>query len=210
MRYVSFAFLVLCACVTGLHAQTRAAGADSGPSGAADADFPSQPTQDPVDLHVEAQKKHAGAAAASRAKAEARARALRSLPEVRMFCTNNASTADAARIAWQASKLEDVEARLQEKIAELEAKRAEFQEWMRKRDEAMKMARQNVVEIYSKMDPEAAASELVQMDDAMAAAVLSKLNPRTASAILDQMDPARAAHLTDEMVGADSGDGKRS
>ena len=48
------------------------------------------------------------------------------------------------------------------------------------------------------------------MDDAMAAAVLSKFNPRSASAILDQMDPARAAHLTDEMVGADSGDGKKS
>jgi flagellar motility protein MotE (MotC chaperone) len=208
MRYVSFAFLIFCACVTSVQAQTRASGDDSSAPSSADADFPSQPTQDPVDLHVETQKKHATGVA--RAKAEARAHALRSLPEVRMFCANNVSTADAARIAWQASKLEEVEARLQEKIAELDAKRAELQEWLRKRDEAMKMARQNVVEIYSKMDPEAAASELVQMDDAMAAAVLSKLNPRSASAILDQMDPTRAAHLTDEMVGADSGDGKRS
>ena len=191
-----------------MQAQTRASGDDLAAPPSADADFPSQPAQDPVDLHVETQKKHRSRLA--RAKAEARTHALHSLPEVRMFCANNASTADAARIAWQASKLEEVEARLQEKIAELEAKRAEFQEWLRKRDEAMKMARQSVVEIYSKMDPEAAASELVQMDDAMAAAVLSKLNPRTASAILDQMDPARAAHLTDEMVGADSGDGKRS
>jgi flagellar motility protein MotE (MotC chaperone) len=210
MRYVSFAFLVFCACVTGVQAQTRASGDDSAAPSAADADFPSRPAQDPVDLHVDAQKKHGAATAAARAKAEARARSLRSLPEVRMFCANNASTADAARIAWQASRLEEVEARLQEKIAELDAKRAEFQEWMRKRDEAMKKARQDIVDIYSKMDPEAAANELVQMDDAMAAAVLSKLNPRNTSAILDQMDPARAAHLTDEMMGADSGDGKKS
>jgi flagellar motility protein MotE (MotC chaperone) len=210
MRYVSFAFLVFCACVTGVQAQTRSSGDDSAAPSAADADFPSKPAQDPVDLHVDAQKKHAAAAATARAKAEARARSLRGLPEVRMFCANNASTADAARIAWQASRLEEVEARLQEKIAELDAKRAEFQEWMRKRDEAMKKARQDVVDVYSKMDPEAAANELMQMDDAMAAAVLSKLNPRTTSSILDQMDPARAAHLTDEMMGADSGDGKRS
>jgi flagellar motility protein MotE (MotC chaperone) len=210
MRYVSFAFLVFCACVTGVQAQTRSSGDDSAAPSAADADFPSKPAQDPVDLHVDTQKKHASAAAAARAKAEARARSLRSLPEVRMFCANNASTADAARIAWQASRLEEVEARLQEKIAELDAKRAEFQEWMRKRDETMKKARQDVVDVYSKMDPEAAANELMQMDDAMAAAVLSKLNPRTTSSILDQMDPARAAHLTDEMMGADSGDGKRS
>jgi flagellar motility protein MotE (MotC chaperone) len=207
MRYVSFASLVLCAFVTCVHAQSRESSEDSAPPGAADADFPSQPAQDPVDLHVETQKKHA---VASRTKAEARARALRALPEVRMFCSNNASTADAARIAWQAAKLEEVEARLQEKIAELEAKRAEFQEWMHKRDDAMKKAREDIVEIYSKMDPEAAANELAQMDDATAAAVLSKLPARTASGILDQMDPARAAHLTDEMVGAESADGKKS
>ncbi len=207
MRYVSFALLFLCVSVAGSRAQTRAVDDNMGAAGAAQADFPEQAAQQPVDLHAQSLKRQASE---TRAKAEARMRALRTLPEVRMFCANNVSTAGAARIAWQAAKLEELEARLQQKIAELEAKRAEYEEWLRKRDEALKKASADVVAIYTKMEPEAAANELAQMDDTMAAALLSKLNTRVASSILGQMDPARAAQLTDKMVGVNTGDGKRS
>ena len=208
MRYVSFALLFLCIAVTGLRAQTRALDDNLGAAGAPQADFPQQPPEQvPVDLHAQAAKHQATEA---RAKAEARMRALRALPEVRMFCANNVSTAGAARVAWQAAKLEELEARLQQKIDELEAKRAEYEDWLRKRDEALKKANADIVAIYSKMEPEAAANELAQMDDTMAAAVLSKLNTRTASSILGQMDPAHAAQLTDKMIGANTGDGKKS
>ncbi|MEW6438198.1 MAG: MotE family protein [Pseudomonadota bacterium] len=206
MRYVSFALLFLCITVTGLRAQTRAADDNLGAAGAPQADFPAQ-AQLPVDLHAQGVRHQATEA---RAKAEARMRALRALPEVRMFCANNVSTAGAARVAWQAAKLEELEARLQQKIDELEAKRAEYEDWLRKRDEALKKASADIVAIYAKMEPEAAANELAQMDDTMAAAVLSKLNTRTASSILGQMDPARAAQLTDKMISANSGDGKKS
>jgi flagellar motility protein MotE (MotC chaperone) len=83
----------------------------------------------------------------------------------------------------------------------LDAKRAEYLEWLRKRDEAMKLAEDNVVAIYAKMRPEAAASQLSAMDDAMAAAVLTKLTSRNAGAILNEMEPGRAARLTNAMVG---------
>ena len=206
MRQVLFALLFSSIWIAGVHGQTRAADEAAPPVPAPQAAAGVGVPQKPVDLHAETQKRQAEA----RVRADARVRAARTLPEVRMFCTNNVSTAGAARVAWQAAKLEELDARLQQRIAELEAKRAEYEEWLHKRDEALKKARDEVVAIYAKMAPEAAANELSQMDDETAAAVLSKLNTRSASAILGEMDPARAAHLTDEMVGANLGDGKRS
>ncbi|QAY97341.1 hypothetical protein CWB41_11015 [Methylovirgula ligni] len=204
MRHVSFALLFWCIGIAAAFGQTRAT--DESDSSTLQAAAAPAVAQKPVDLHVDTQKRQAEA----RMRAETRARAARALPEVRMFCTNNVSTAGAARVAWEAAKLEDLDARLQQRIAELEAKRAEYEDWLHKRDEALKKARDEVVAIYSKMEPEAAANELAQMDDETAAAVLSKLNTRSASAILGEMDPTRAAHLTDEMVGANLGDGKKS
>jgi flagellar motility protein MotE (MotC chaperone) len=132
-------------------------------------------------------------------------------PEVMQFCSNNAAIAGQARIAWEAAKLKDLEMKLRQRVAELEAKRAEYEEWLRKRDEALKKAEENIVLIYSKMRPEAAAQQLAAMDDDIAAAVLTKLKPGNASAILNEMDPGRAARLTATMVGTNTAtDGKKS
>ncbi len=119
----------------------------------------------------------------------------------RQFCMNNAATANDERLAWQVGKIAALESSIKQRIGELEAKRAEYVEWLKKRDEAMKNAEEGVVAIYAKMRPDAAASQLAAMDDVMASAVLSKLNPRTASAILAEMEPGRAARLTSAMVG---------
>jgi len=210
MRHVlpALLFLFLFIGASMSHAQMRATDdAESAPSDTAEIATPAPAPQKPVDLHADSARHQV---AEARAKAEARAHALHALPEVRMFCSNTVSIAGAARVAWQASKLQELEARLQQKIDELEAKRAEYEAWMQKREDALKKANDQIVAIYSKMAPEAAANELSQMDDALAAAVLVKLNTRSASAILGEMDPARAAHLTDEMVGANLGDGKKS
>ncbi len=83
-------------------------------------------------------------------------------PEVRQFCTNNAPTAGAARIAWQAAKLDELDTQLKQRIAELDAKRAEYEDWLNKREEMLKKAQEDVVAIYSKMAPEAAAKQLAQ------------------------------------------------
>lgn len=207
MRFLP-ALLLLLAGVATAHAQTRASDAGvAAASGPKETGPTSKTPQHPVDLHGEASKREV---AETHAKAESRAHALRTLPEVRMFCSNTVSIAGAARVAWQAAKLQELEARLQQKIDELEAKRAQYEAWMQKRENALKKANEQIVAIYSKMAPEAAANELSQMDDALAAAVLAKLNTRNASAILGEMDPARAAHLADEMVGANVGDGKKS
>ena len=121
--------------------------------------------------------------------------------EVAQFCSNVADPAVDARLAWQLKELEKAENKLRERIAEVEAKRAEYEKWMALRDEFLKKAEASMVEIYSRMRPEAAATHIASMSDETAAAVLAKLSPRNSSAIFNEMDSARAAHLADLLGG---------
>ncbi|WP_249123459.1 MULTISPECIES: MotE family protein [unclassified Bradyrhizobium] len=117
------------------------------------------------------------------------------------FCRNISDAALDARVAWQREQLEATEAKLRERIAELEAKRAEYEKWLKLREDFLKRAEDSVVEIYSGMAPDAAALQIASMADDTAAAVLAKLKVRSASAILNEMDPGRAAHLADTLAG---------
>ena len=121
--------------------------------------------------------------------------------EVALFCSNVADPATDARLAWQLKELEKAESLLRERIAEVEAKRAEYEKWMALRDDFLKKAEASVVEIYSRMKPEAAATQIAGMADETAAAVLAKLSPRSSSAIFNEMETARAAHLADLLGG---------
>jgi flagellar motility protein MotE (MotC chaperone) len=121
--------------------------------------------------------------------------------EVALFCSNVADPAVDARLAWQLKELEKAESQLRERIAEVEAKRAEYEKWMALRDDFLKKAEAQVVEIYSRMKPDAAATQIAGMADETAAAVLAKLSPRSSSAIFNEMDTARAARLADLLGG---------
>lgn len=121
--------------------------------------------------------------------------------EVALFCSNVADPAVDARLAWQLKELEKAENQLRERIAEVEAKRAEYEKWMALRDDFLKKAEASVVEIYSRMKPDAAATQIAGMADETAAAVLAKLSPRSSSAIFNEMETARAAHLADLLGG---------
>ena len=132
--------------------------------------------------------------------------------DVARFCTNVGDAALDARVAWQQKELEATEAKLRQRIAELETKRAEYEQWLKLREDFLKKAEDSVVEIYSRMNPEAAAQQIASMADDTAAAVLAKLRVRSASAILNEMDPARGAHLADTLAGmrrADDGKTKK-
>lgn len=141
-------------------------------------------------------KPEAKADARSDVKSDARAQS-----DAHQFCVNNANLLGDARIAYQTARLGEIEAKVRERLAELEAKRAEYEAWLRRRDEAMRQAAAGVVAIYAKMRPEAAASQLAAMDDPVAAAILAKLAPRAAGAILDEMEAGRAARLAGAMAG---------
>ncbi len=121
------------------------------------------------------------------------------------YCSNIADAAIDARITWQRQNLAEVEKQVQQKTAELEAKTAEYQRWLARRDEFAEKAKKAVVDIYTKMKPDAAALQLAALDEETAAALIIKLDPRTASAVMNEMDPAQAARLTAIISGAAKG-----
>ena len=120
------------------------------------------------------------------------------------YCRNIANPAADARYARQVDSLTALEKEIDDRIAKLEAKRAEYEEWVKKREDMMSKADESVVAIYSQMRPAAASQQIAAMDEAAAAAILAKLSPRIASAILNEMDAPTAAHLTNVMAGLPS------
>lgn len=122
--------------------------------------------------------------------------------EARQYCVNISNPAADARFAWQTATLQDLQLQLEESVVALETKRAEYEEWLARREKFLAQAKEDVVAIYSRMRPDAAAIQLAAMDDETAAAVLAKLKARNSSAILNEMDPARAAQLTNTLAGA--------
>lgn len=118
------------------------------------------------------------------------------------YCINIANAAADARFSWQKKTLGDMERELDDRIAKLEAKVAEYQQWLSRRDEYSKKAQEQLVGIFARMRPDAAAAQLSAADEETSAAVLSKLDTRISSTILAEMEPNHAARLTAIMVGA--------
>lgn len=123
-------------------------------------------------------------------------------PKQNPYCANIADAAADARYAWQKETLTALEKEIEGRIKVLEGKRAEYEEWLRKRNEFLAKADETVVAIYTRMRPDAAALQLANMHDEAAAAILAKLSPRNASAVLNEMEPARAAQLTGVLTDA--------
>jgi len=111
------------------------------------------------------------------------------------YCANVAPSIAEARIAWQTKRLAELDAQLRQRIADLEKAEASAREWIAKRDALMATASDEVVAIYSRMQPENAARQLGAMDEKMAAAILARLKPGAAGAILDEMEADRASRL---------------
>jgi flagellar motility protein MotE (MotC chaperone) len=118
-----------------------------------------------------------------------------------LYCRNIANAAADARYARQTAALTALEKELDDRIAKLEKRQAEYQEWVQRREDFLAKADDAVVAIYSQMRPDAAAQQIAVMDEEAAAAILAKVTPRTASAILNEMDATAAAHLTNVMAG---------
>ncbi|EIM24935.1 MotE family protein [Microvirga lotononidis] len=118
------------------------------------------------------------------------------------YCASIADAASDTRFALQKQALADMEKEIEGRIKVLEAKRAEYEDWLRRRNEVLAKADETIVLIYSRMRPDAAALQLTNMDEEIAAAVIARLNPRVASAVLNEMEPARAAQLANVITDA--------
>ncbi len=121
---------------------------------------------------------------------------------VKSYCENIADPALDARFLHQKAELTHLEEELATKTALLETKKAEFQDWLKRRDDFINKAEGSLVKLYSKIKPDAAAPQLAAMDEEAAAALLLKLSAKASSAILNEMDTAKAARLVSVMIGA--------
>ncbi|MGE0500358.1 MAG: MotE family protein [Rhizobiaceae bacterium] len=140
----------------------------------------------------------AGSAATEEAPPAAAAEAT----EIERFCSNIADAARDRRYAMQAAELKQLQSEVDKRIATLESKRAEYEDWLKRREEFLARAEDTVVKIYSKMKPDAAAERLAELRVEVAAGILMKLDTRQAGTILNEMERKAAATLTGIMVSA--------
>jgi len=116
--------------------------------------------------------------------------------DIRRFCTNIADAARDRRYSLQRMELETLQSDIEGRIAALEAKRSEYEAWLKRRDDFLEQAQGGLVDIYGRMRPDAAAERLAELRVDLAAAILMKLDSRQASVILNEMNPKVAATLT--------------
>lgn len=122
--------------------------------------------------------------------------------DIRRFCSNIADAARDRRYSLQKAELETLQKDIDQRIAALEEKRAEYEEWLQRRNEFLEKAEGNLVEIYSRMRPDAAAERLAEVNVELAAGILMKLQSRQAGVILNEMNSKAAATLTSIMASA--------
>jgi flagellar motility protein MotE (MotC chaperone) len=121
------------------------------------------------------------------------------------YCANIADLAADARYMLQMKTLEELEKKIDQKIALLEAKRAESEAFLKKRSDAIKETRQDLVDIFSKMKPDVAAAQFEILDVETSASILKQLNARVAGTILNEMKVPLAAAITVKMAEPISG-----
>ena len=122
--------------------------------------------------------------------------------EVERFCTNVVDAARDRRYAMQQAELQQLQKEIDSRIKLLEQRRAEYEDWLKRREAFVDQAKEGVLAIYSKMRPDAAAMQMAELRADIAAALLMKLEPQKASVILNEMDKKVAANLTHIMVAA--------
>ena len=122
--------------------------------------------------------------------------------EIEKLCGNIDSQAADARFELQSQQLQQLRMQIDDRIKVLEEKRQEYENWLNKRNEFLAKAQDSLVNIISKMRPDAAAAQLALVDDFAAAAIMLKLTPRVSSAIMNELPPEKSANLTKVLVSA--------
>lgn len=122
--------------------------------------------------------------------------------EIDRYCTNISDKAADERYAMQTRELAQLRADIDSRIEQLDAKRKEYEVWLKRRDAFIDKAEDSLVGIISKMRPDAAAAQMALLGDEAAAALLLKLNPRVSSVILNEMPAEKSSKLARVIVGS--------
>ena len=84
--------------------------------------------------------------------------------EIERFCSNIADAARDRRYVLQTEELQALQQEVDKRIKVLEEKRAEYEDWLKRREEFLAQAEDGVVKIYAGMSPDAAAERLAELD----------------------------------------------
>jgi flagellar motility protein MotE (MotC chaperone) len=122
--------------------------------------------------------------------------------EIKTFCANIADAARDQRYQLQKEELTKLQTEVNDRIAVLEKRKTEYEDWLTKRNAFLKQAEAGLVDIYKKMKPDAAAAQMDLLDPNLVSAVIMKLKPSQASLILSEMEPKKAAMITAIMAAA--------
>lgn len=120
--------------------------------------------------------------------------------EIERFCGNISARAGDTRSTLQIEKMLQLKADIEERIKTLEAKRAEYETWLAKRNNFLDKTKNSLIEIITKMKPGVAAQQLALVDHYTAASLILKLNPRVSSAIMNELPPQTTAAITQILV----------
>ena len=116
--------------------------------------------------------------------------------EIERFCTGITEPARERRYALLQAQIEALERAMRVRADALDAKRAETEAWLAKRDAFIDRAEDTLVGIYARMRPDAAAERLELVTETLAAAIVMKLKPKSAGLLLNEMSPEKAASIS--------------
>lgn len=116
--------------------------------------------------------------------------------EIEKYCSNIADAAKDQRYAIQRDELEKLQSDIEARIVELESRKAEYEDWLKRRNEFLAKAEAGLVDIYKNMKADSAAGQLELVNVNIAAAIIMKLAPRQSSLVLSEMSPEKAAQIT--------------
>lgn len=122
--------------------------------------------------------------------------------EIRQFCSNIADAARDQRYLMQKQELDTLQSEVNERIVLLEQRKAEYEDWLAKRNEFMKQAEAGLVDIYKTMKADAAAPQLQETPPILAAAIIMKLPAKQSGLIMAEMDPKKASVIAAIMASA--------
>ncbi|EKS43035.1 hypothetical protein H704_01026 [Bartonella bacilliformis Peru38] len=122
--------------------------------------------------------------------------------EIERFCSNIGSQAADARFQLQRQQLQQLRDQISERVKTLEEKQQEYETWLKRRNDFISMAEDSLVEVLSKMRPDAAAAQLALMNSLVAASLVLKLSPKVSSTIMNELPPEKSAELTQILVSA--------
>lgn len=116
--------------------------------------------------------------------------------DIEKFCTNIADSARDQRYLLQKQELEKLQSDVDQRIAVLEQRKTEYEDWLKRRNDFMQRAEEGLVDIYKTMKADAAAPQLQEMRLELAAAIIMKLPARQSALILSEMDPQKAGQIS--------------